>query len=402
MHKMEIASPGDLGFSPARLKRIGAVMQGYIDQGKIAGTVTLIARHGRIAYLEALGRMDIASGKPMQPDTIFRIASMTKLMTVVSVMMLFEEGHFLLDDPVAEFLPDFAGIRVFVREIPDGIETADLQRPITIRHLLMHTSGLAYGGDGTPVERIYEREQIPRPGEPLARQVARITHLPLAHEPGAGWTYGYSHDVLARLVEVVSGESFDAFLKQRIFDPLAMTDTGFWVPPQEQGRLATVYALGADGTLTVRDLPVASEATGATVCGGSRLLSTAADYAQVCQMLLNGGNLDAAQLLGRKTVALMTANQMAGEDTPFGLGVPLPGGRHGWRMGLGVGVVTDAAKTGMPLSVGSYTWAGAWGTLFWIDPAEDLYGVFMVQQAPGPFWPRPAHSLIPLTYQALS
>ena len=399
---MELVTPEDLGFSSQRLSRISATIQGYIDQGKIAGTVTLIARHGKIAHFEALGYMDIESGKPMQLDSIHRIASMTKLVTVVSVMMLYEEGHFLLDDPISQFIPEFAQTKVFVGETDQGFEVTDLQRPITIRHLLMHMSGLPYGNpSGTPVEKAFDREQIGRPDELLEHQVRRIAHLPLAHQPGSAWTYGYSHDVLGRMVEVISGMSLDVFFARRLFEPLGMVDTGFYVPAPSLGRLAEVHAPSVQGRLERLDRPVLDAPQRIKLSGGGGLVSTAADYARLCQMLLNGGHLDGAQVLGRTTIDLMTANQMSGEDTPFQADIPLPGRPAGWRMALGVATVVDMAKNGVPLSVGSYSWMGAWGTVFWIDPTEDLFGVLMVQQGSGSFWGRPMGIFPGLAYQAL-
>jgi CubicO group peptidase (beta-lactamase class C family) len=228
-------------------------MARFVDQRKVAGAVTLVARHGAVAHFAATGLMDVEAGTPMRRDTIFRIFSMTKPVTVVAVRVLYEEGRFLLDDPIGEFLPEFAQTKVFVGETTggvEGLEVADLERAITIRHLLTHTSGLTYGNpSGTPVARRYAQAQIGRPDEPLDQKVARLAQLPLEHQPGSAWTYGLSHDVLGRLVEVVSGQAFDAFLKERIFDPLGMVDTGFSVPAQDLGRLAAVYTPGEHGGL---------------------------------------------------------------------------------------------------------------------------------------------------------
>jgi CubicO group peptidase (beta-lactamase class C family) len=393
---METVRPEEVGFSSARLRRIDDRMRRLVEDGRIAGAVTLVARRGRLAHFEAAGLLDLGARRPMPRDAIFRLASMTKPVTVTAVMTLFEEGHFLLDDPVADFLPEFAQTRAFVRETADGVETADLERPITIRHLLMHTSGLtgaAYPDE--PVSRLYAREQIGRPDEPLADFARRVAALPLAHQPGAGWTYGVSHDVLGRLVEVVAGQPFDAFLHERIFAPLGMVDTGFFVPPPELGRLAPVYT--PDGGGLRRDESQRDRsAAPAFLSGGGGLTGTAADYARFCQALLNGGALGETRLLGRKTVELLTANHWAGGASPYPAGFPIP---DGYGFGLGMRVLADAARSGLPGSVGEYGWGGAQSTYFWVDPREELLGVFMVQLAPFDF--RPGWLFQVLAYQAL-
>jgi CubicO group peptidase (beta-lactamase class C family) len=360
------------------------------------------ARHGRVAHFEAIGLMDVEATQPMQRDTIFRIASMTKPVTVVAVLMLYEGGHFLLDDPICEFLPEFAQAKVFVRETSDGddgLEVAEPEREITIRHLLTHTSGLTYGNpSGTPVARRYAQAQIGRPAEPLDQKVRRLAQLPLVHQPGNAWTYGLSHDVLGRLVEVVSGHAFDVFLKERIFAPLGMVDTGFYVPAESLDRLAAVYTPGEHGGLRrAADPGLDRSVPRPFLSGGGGLVSTASDYARFCQMLLNRGALDDARLLGRKTIELMTADQMPQQPSPFPPTL-LPGA-PGHRMALGVGTLVDVAQVGLPGSVGSYTWGGAFCTYFWVDPKEDLFGVFLVQRRP---YSAQVFAAFPvLTYQAL-
>jgi CubicO group peptidase (beta-lactamase class C family) len=394
---METVRPEEVGFSSARLRRIDDRMRRLVEDGQIAGAVTLVARRGRLAHFEATGLVDLEARRPMPRDAIFRLASMTKPVTVTAVMMLFEEGHFLLDDPVADFLPDFAQTRVFVQETAEGLETADLERPITIRHLLMHTSGLTYGFyPDEPVSRLYAREQIGRPDEPLAAFVRHVAALPLAHQPGARWTYGVSHDVLGRLVEVVAGQPFDAFLQQRIFTPLGMTDTGFFVPPSALERLAPVYTPDGRGGLR-RDEQQRDRSTApAYLSGGGGLVGTAADYARFGQALLNGGALGEARLLGRKTVELLAANHWARGERPYPAGFPTP---NGYGFGLGMRALVDVAQSGLPGSAGEYGWGGAQSTHFWIDPREELLGVFMVQLTPFNF--RPAQLFQVLAYQAL-
>jgi CubicO group peptidase (beta-lactamase class C family) len=370
------------------------VVQAAIDRAEIAGAVTLIARHGTLVHCEAAGLLDVATKTPMHQDAIFRIYSMTKPITAVATMQLYEEGHFLLDDPIAGFIPEFAETKVFLRETATGIEVADLDRPITIGHLLLHTSGLSYDDPARgPVERLYARAQIDRWDEPLDKKVRRIAQLPLAHQPGSGWTYGFSTDVLGRLVEVVSGQPFDVFLKERIFAPLAMVDTGFHVPSAQLGRLATVYAPGEQGELRPDTRPeLAYTERPPFLSGGGGLVSTAADYARFCQMLLNGGTLDGVRVLGRATVALMLADHLPGPPRLFPLA--------GYSMALGGATVVDRALTGLPWSLGSYRWSGAASTRFWIDRAEGLLGVLMVQLMPHSF--RLADLFLVLTYQALT
>lgn len=394
---METVRPEDVGFSSARLRRIDDRMRRFVEEGRIAGAVTLVARRGGVAHFAATGLLDLEARRPMERDAIFRLASMTKPVTITAVMMLFEEGHFLLDDPVADFLPDFAQTKVFVRETATGLEVADLERPITIRHLLMHTSGLTYAFyPEDPVSRLYAREQIGRPDEPLADFVRRLAALPLAHQPGAGWTYGVSHAVLGRLVEVVAGQPFDVFLQHRIFAPLGMADTGFYVPPEALGRLAPVYTPDGHGGLRRDEQQPDPSQAPAFLSGGGGLVGTAGDYARFCQALLGGGALGEARLLGRKTVELLTANHWAGGESPYPAGFPTP---DGYGFGLGMRALVDVAQAGIPGSAGEYGWGGAQSTHFWIDPREELLGVFMIQLVPADF--RPARIFQVLAYQAL-
>jgi CubicO group peptidase (beta-lactamase class C family) len=400
---MDIVAPARAGFSAERLPRINAVMQKFVERGQLAGTVTLLARHGVVAHLEACGMADIEKGLPMQADTIFRIYSMSKAITVVATLMLFEEGHFLLDDPIANFIPEFAATKVYAGEevgTADGKPVlADLERPISIRDLLKHQSGLTYPNpDGSPVERIYVRERIGEDEKAtLAEATARLAGMPLCHQPGASWTYGFSHDVLGRLVEVVAGRPFEAFLKERIFDPLGMVDTGFYVPAEKLGRLAAIYAPAASGGLLPVDDPwVQCAVPPRAPSGGGGLVATAMDYARFCQMLLNGGQLDGVRMLGRKTIDLLTADHAPAQRRRFPSGFPTD---PGYSMALGVAVLTDVAEWGKPVSASTYTWGGLAGTRWWVDPQEDLVGVFMAQTLPG-FWRAPDLFEV-VAYQAL-
>jgi CubicO group peptidase (beta-lactamase class C family) len=387
----------EVGFSSMRLRRITRFLRAAIERRELAGAVTLIARHGKMAHYEAVGVSNLAAGTPMTTDAIFHIASMTKPITAVATMLLFEEGHFLLDGPVAGFLPEFSATKVFVRETESGMDVAALEQPVTIRQLLLHPSGLTYDFDPSPVGKLYLQEQIGRSDEALAEKVRRLAGLPLAHQPGAGWTYGMSIDVLGRLVEGISGQPFDVFLKERIFDPLAMVDTGFYVPSAQLGRLATLYTVGATGDLQPdSQMESAYTAPSPLLSGGGGLFSTASDYARFCQMLLNGGELDGERVLGRATVALMLANHLPERLRPVPGVLNIPG----VSQALGGGTIVDGALYGAPLSNGSYLWGGAFRTRFWIDRAEDLLGVFMVQLLPWSF--RLGDLFQVLTYQALT
>jgi CubicO group peptidase (beta-lactamase class C family) len=371
MNALPPAAPEDVGLSSARLAAFGAVLEARIAAGHIPGAVALIARHGRIAWHAAFGRRDPAAADPMRTDAIFRIYSMTKPIVSVAVMMLVEEGRLLLDDPVGRHIPAFGAVRV--ARADGGTDAA--VRPITVQDLLRHTSGLTYEfrGDG-PVHRAYAEARIARRGQTNADQVATLAGLPLLHQPGTRWEYSRSTDVLGRLVEVVTGETLGAFIARRITGSLGMADTAFHVPPDRQARLAGGFAkdpeTGADvSLLEVREPPQFES-------GGGGLVGTAADYALFMQMLLNGGRLRDVRLLSRKTVAWMTADHLGSIPGPPDL---LPPG-HGFGLGFAVRKETGMATT--PGSVGSYFWHGMAGTTFWIDPAEGLAAVFMIQ-APG-------------------
>jgi CubicO group peptidase (beta-lactamase class C family) len=350
--------------------------------------VTLLARRGQVAHCAAYGQMDLVTGEPMRRDAIFRLASMTKPITTAAVMMLFEEGHFLLDDPIAGFIPEFAQTKVFVRETDEGMEVADLERPITIRHLLTHTAGLTYDFWGTgPVHRLYQREGNFRADQPLEREVPRLAALPLLFQPGSHWEYSVAIDVLGRLVEGVSGQPFDAFLHDRIFAPLEMNDTGFFVPPAQRARLAAVHTsadAGSPEETLRRDDNLARDRMHPPIflSGGGGLVSTAADYARFCQMLLDGGAPGGRSLLGRKTVELLTANHLPDGVRPFPPGEPIGAGMS---QALGGATVVDAALSGLPGSAGTYLWYGIFSTGFWIDPQEELYGIFLCQLLPTNF-----------------
>jgi len=380
---MDTTRPETVGLSSSRLARIGQAMQKYVDGEKLAGTLTLVARHGKIAYFEPLGLMDVEAQKPMERDTIFRIYSMSKPITSVAVMMLYEKGEFLLTDPVHEFIPAFADVRVLT-QMPTGIDLVPPQRAITIHDLLTHTAGLAYGLEESYIDQLYQQavwDPLQRdPEATLAKEVEAIATVPLAYHPGQGWRYSLATFVLGYLVQVVSGMPFDAYLREQIFGPLGMSDTGFYVPPDKIDRLATLYSPSKEeGGLQVVDGGFRVTEPGAIPAGGEGLVSTAADYVRFAQMLLNGGALGDVRLLSRKSVELMTMNHLPAGVHPFD--------NRSSGMGLGVGVVIDLAQSRILGSVGTYGWSGAASTDFWVDPQEDLVGVFMTQLMPSGTYP---------------
>ncbi len=374
--QLPVAEPWEVGLSSDRLERIGEVFQGYVDDGRIAGAIGMVARQGRLVYADQWGSRDLAAGDDLEADDIFRIFSMTKPITSVAVMMLHEEGHFFLTDPIGRYIPELAQLHVAQLEgqpSPDDIPT-ERARPITIQDLLRHTSGLSYGiFSNTAVDQLYRRQNVLGQAT-IADMVTELSKIPLVYQPGTQWNYSVSVDVLGRLVEVVSGQPLDVFLRERIFQPLGMVDTGFYVPSSKRDRLSRLYGhVGRERTLTLGDTTGYTEAV-TMFSGGGGLVGTAADYMRFAQMLLNGGELDGTRILGRATIDLMTVDHLG--DAPTGWLSP------GWGFGLGFTVRNEAGRDGTPGSVGEYYWFGIAGTSFWVDPAEELIGVFMVQMRP--------------------
>ena len=395
---MRIVEPESVGMSEERLRRIPRVMQGYIDRGEAAGIVTLVARRGAIAHLAAVGCRDVERGEPMSDEAICRIYSMTKPVTTVAALMLYEEGAFQLDDPLADYIPAFRDTPVLVAETSHGIETAPQERPLTVRHLMTHTAGLVYpSAAGGPVERLAAEADLARAGETLADKVGRVAAMPLAFQPGSAWKYSMATDVLGRLVEVLSGRALDVFMEERIFGPLGMVDTGFWAPPERAGRLSPVYARQEGRLVRLEDPALGGTARPPFLSGGGGLVSTIWDYARFAQMLLNGGALDGVRLLGLKTVDLMTSNHLPA-SLPRCISEAWPFSR-GMGMGLGVRMVLDVARSGFPGSVGAYTWQGAASTDFWVDPVEEMVGVLLMQRLPG--WYEAAKAFRALVYGAV-
>jgi CubicO group peptidase (beta-lactamase class C family) len=381
---LPVAPPEQLGLSSDRIGQLDAVVQGYVDEGKVAGVVALIARGGQLAHLEGYGLADIESRIPMTPDVIFRIASMTKAVTSVAVMMLVEEGRLSLNDPLSRYVPAISSTTVAVAAEDTAASShrytvVPAQRPITVRDLLTHTSGINYGTG--MVEAEYRQAGLyywyfADKDEPIGASIERLAGLPFVAQPGERWVYGFSTDVLGYLIEVCSGMTLAEFFQSRIFGPLGMRDTHFYLPPAKSDRLATVYQATEDGRI-VR-APDEGMGQGAYVegprlsySGGAGLLSTAEDYARFLQMLLNGGELDGSRLLSPKTVQLMTANHVGDLYANGNLG-----------FGLGFEVVEDVGRAGRVGSEGAYGWGGAYYTLYWVDPAERLVAVFMAQLLP--------------------
>jgi CubicO group peptidase (beta-lactamase class C family) len=368
------AAPEVVGLSTTRLARLGAVMQGEVERGRVPGAVALIARRGRIAYFESFGQRDPAAGAPMAKDAIFRIYSMTKPITSVAAMMLWEEGRFLLNDPVAKYLPEFSDLQVAVER--DGqVERVPAARAVTIQDLLRHTSGLTYEFRGPgAVQKMYMSAKVYSRAQSSADQVATLGKLPLLYQPGTRWEYSRSTDVVGRLVEVLSGLPLSAYFERHILAPLGMVDTAFHVPPRHHSRLAEAFAKDPDSGSAVQLLEVRDPPNFES--GGGGLVSTASDYARFLQMLLNGGAFDGRRYLSRKTIEFMTADHLGAVT-----GAPdllLPG--HGF--GLGFAVRLQAGIAHVPGSVGQYFWGGLAGTTFWVDPAEQLFALLLIQ-APG-------------------
>lgn len=408
---------GSVGFSPGRLARLTRGMGRYVAQGQVAGLVSVVWRGGEVAAFEALGLADIDAARPMRQDTLFRIYSMTKPVTSVAVLMLLEEGHLRLSDPISDYLPAFQDMHV-LDPAGGGEGLVKAERPITIYHLLTHTSGLSYGFGDDPLDRLYHKafwgvERGAQPGpatgpDPVAAEIAglapahrqtleeavkAVARLPLAHQPGARFRYSVATDVLGLLVERVSGLTLPEFFRQRIFGPLGMPDTAFHVPEEKRDRLSTTYGALGSGGLSVVDAAETSLFHRPPLCplGGSGLVSTAGDFLRFARMLLGGGALEGARLLGRKTTELMLTDH-------------LPDGVSLWDnpamgFGLGVSVQRRVAGTQTLGSAGTVGWGGAASTDWWADPQEQLIGVLMTQLLPAGCPVVQDHRL--LTYQSI-
>ncbi len=379
---LQRGKPEEVGLSSERLQRVTDVFQGYVKNGQLAGAVVLVARRGKVAYLQAFGQRDREASAAMRDDAIFRIASQSKALVSVAAMILQEQGKLLLSDPVGKYLPEFTKTTVAVARPGGGYDVVPATRPITIRDLLMHTSGVSYGSGlaadrwkAASIQGWYFADR----DEPVGPTVSRMAALPFDAQPGEQWVYGYNTDILGAVIERAAGEPLAEVLRSRIFAPLGMPDTAFYLPPAKLDRLATVYSAGADGAAITRaPEPGGMVGQGAYVSGprksysgGAGLLSTANDYARFLQMLLNGGELDGKRILSRTSVELMTVDHLAG--LPF---------RPGQGFGLGFSVVKDLGARGVPGSLGEYGWGGAYHSTYWVDPAEQLVVVYMTQLIP--------------------
>ncbi len=373
-------TPEAVGLSTPRVERLKAVVQDYVNRNQIAGVTVVIARAGKVAVFEPIGRMDVEKNVPMKKDTIFRMASMSKAVTSVAAVILMEEGRLRLADPVSKFLPAFRRTSVLVPGPGARYGSVPAKREITVRDLLTHTAGISYG-DG-PASKEYEAAGVlgwylaDRP-EPIATLMERLPALPFAAQPGEKYVYGYNTDILGAVVEKASGMPLDEFFRTKIFEPLKMTDSSFFLPKEKRDRLATVYSLGSDGKLVRAPEPKMGQGDyvdGPRACfgGGAGLLSTGADYTRFLQMLLNGGELDGVRVLSPKSVEMMTSNQVGTlyrEDGALGFG-------------LGFEITEHVGGAGRPDSVGAYGWGSAYYSKFWVDPKEKLVAVFLTQLIP--------------------
>ncbi len=414
--KQEIIAPEEVGMSSKRLERIRPIMQGYVEQNKISGLSTMIARKGKLVHFEQVGQMDKESKKSMSDNTIFRIYSMTKPIVCVALMTLYEQGRFLLADPVAKFIPAFADLKVLECNETGESKEVDLACPLTIRSLLTHTSGLTYDFlEDSPVGELYRQAGLLNNSDrTLEELVHELTRLPLAFQPGSRWHYSLGIDVAARLIEIISGQALNQFLKDNIFVPLGMVDTGFSVPHEEQHRIATMYGLpdlcatdmnmsklvkawsnGFNERIDVSETYPALNSAG-FARGGHGLFSTTWDYMRFAQMLLNQGELAGVRILARKTVQLMHMNYLPAGLLPYVIAEPPD---YGYGFGLGSRVLMNVAESEKPGSAGEFGWGGAAKTYYWVDPQEEIVGILMSQSMMQ--FEKPEGDFQVLTYQAL-
>ena len=379
--------PAELGFSPERLQRLDAAMQQKVDDKQFAGIVTLLARHGKVVEFKTYGKRDLASGAPMEKDAIFRIYSMTKPVTGAAMMLLYEEGKWQPDDPISKYIPEFANLKVF-KGVDDSGQPilADPVHPPTMLQLMTHTAGFTYGFGNTVVDKMYHDQDVLHAGS-LQAMIDKLSKLPLLYEPGTRWVYSLSVDIQGYLVEKLSGKPLPDFMRERIFEPLGMKDTGFSVPKEKMDRLATLYRVSDKNEWTPatpeNDLAPDLTKPPAQPSGGGGLLSTAQDYFRFAQMLLNGGQLDGVRLLAPPTVRLMSSNHLPEKLMTGEFGIGLQHIRPGMGFGFDVAVFCDPAQAVDITGKGTYLWDGAASTWFWIDPTDDMVFVGMVQRMGG-------------------
>ncbi|MDR3497813.1 MAG: serine hydrolase [Parvibaculum sp.] len=406
----KFARPEDMGMSSARLAAIPDFMGSYIDRGKLAGLSTLVSRHGEIVHFESIGQRDRELKLPMERDSIFRIYSMSKPITSLALMMLFEEGHFQLNHEVFRYIPEFKKLRVWAGGTNAQWVTKEPARPMTIRDLLTHTSGLTYGFMNMhPIDRMYRHAGIggaATSGMTLKDMMAKLADIPLLFSPGEAWNYSVATDVCGYLVEVLSGQPFDEFLQSRIFGPLGMVDTGFFVPEHKLNRFTANYEKNPQTRETrLVDKSDASSTYARPnpfLSGGGGLVSTMTDYWRFCQMILNGGEFEGVRLVSRKTIEFMSSNHLPGGRTMKEMSLSSFGelAADGAGFGLGFQVILDPAEAQSIGSPGNLSWGGAASTYFWIDPEEDLVAILMTQLMPSSTYPlRP--QLQQLVYAAI-
>lgn len=401
------ASPARLGFDPAGIDRLRAYMADMVQTGRIAGGAFLILRHGRIAALDCVGEASLETHRPIRPDTLYRIYSMTKPVTAVAMMQLYEQGLWALDDPITRFLPQMAHLKVCTGVNASGeMSTTPVSRPPTIREVMSHTAGFGYGlFDQHPVDRaVYDNAVLRAPD--LASMIERLAEIPLMFEPGTEWSYSVSSDVLGRLVEVISGKSLPDYFRDHIFTPLGLIDTDFHVPPEKMDRLADIYSAGPAGRLepaqTLFGFPVLDfSRPPALPLGGGGLVSTAADYARFCQMILNRGELDGVRVLNGDTVDLLASNQIPeavlARPNPARL-LPFS---PAFGFTLGFSIMLDPAAIGAVEGQGTLAWGGGGGTWFWIDSQNDLVFIGLIQRMADPVSAEFRTVARQLTYDAL-
>ena len=396
----------DAGVSIDRLRRLDAVLHSYVDAGKLPGVQTVVRRRGEVVHRDCYGCVDVEAGKPVRPDTLYRIYSMTKPITSVALMMLYEEGHFLMENPVSRWLPELADLSVWVDGTADAPQTRPLETPLTVHHVLTHTSGLTYGFQYQhPVDELYRRNDLGTFGVPdfdLDECLRRLGRLPLLFEPGTRWNYSMSTDVCGALIERMSGERLDEFFRTRIFEPLGMHDTAFCALESQADRCSVLYVFAPGKGMQPMAPAAAMTRRSAMLSGGGGLVSSTDDYLRFCQMLLNGGELDGVRLLSARTLRFMTANHLPGGRTlnEMGQSTFAETAMEGTGFGLGFSVLLDPAANQSLGTPGQFAWGGAASTAFWVDPVEDLTVVFMTQLLPSNTYPLRRH-LQAGVYQAL-
>jgi CubicO group peptidase (beta-lactamase class C family) len=400
-----IARPADVGFCPDRLARLTPWLRGYVDGGKLPFVSLVVMRKGEVAFADHYGLRDIEAGTPVIADGLYRIYSMSKLITTVAAMSLYEEGRFMLDTPIGAFLPELADQKVYVAGPFEDMELVKPDTPVTVRQLMNHTSGFTYGlFDPGPVGRAMRRAKadFSGPGETLAEVVRRLGDVPLCFQPGTRWNYGVSTDVLGRLVEVIAGKPFEDVLRERIFEPLGMNDTFFGVPDDKLDRFCALYTKTDENPLklieTAGDSRFRAPAT--MMSGGGGLVSSMADYLRFVEMVRRGGTLGGARVLGRKTVELMMLNHLPGDMASMGQATFSEMPMHGIGFGLGGAVLLDPTKAQILGSPGEFNWGGMASTAFWIDRAEEISVVLMTQLIPSSSYPIRLELRV-LVYQAL-